>query len=166
MLSGFRYTKPKTEDEDAATDLSDISGNEDWFEYITDENGNKVWNKDSAKNVGLYKRIADVTAYLMDPEAGKKKYRLHANYSPEHMSAMQELYNQNKDVWDSRIAEIKARVESGNAKPEDIAFLKNFFIVEPSENIAARQKQAAIDAEKKRFSDSGFDYDTWSPYIT
>lgn len=42
-------------------------------------------------------RLDDMSAYLSDPEAGKKIYKLASQYTPEHMSALQGLYNQSKD---------------------------------------------------------------------
>ena len=80
-------------------------------------------------------RLDDMTAYLRDPEAGKKTYRLASEYTPQHMSALQGLYDQSKDRWDDTLNQIKERARNNQLSPDDIKFLNNFFIAKPSESI-------------------------------
>ena len=99
-----------------------------------------------------------MTAYLRDPETGKKTYRLASEYTPQHMSALQGLYDQNKDRWDDTLNQIKERARNNQLSDSDIAFLNNFFIAKP-DAIPEEAEAAALAADKKRFADAGFDYD-------
>ena len=166
-IGSFHYQVPKVTEE-TPTNLKDIYGDTAWFDYI-DKDGTKVWSENSAKNAGLMQRLDDMTAYLSDPEAGKKIYKLASQYTPEHMSALQGLYNQSKDRWADTLNQIKTRARNNQLDEDDIKFLNNFFIAKPNatpEEIAAAEEAAALAADKKRFVDAGFDYDKWSPYLT
>ena len=165
-IGSFHYQVPK-ETEETPTNLKDIYGDTAWFDYI-DKDGTKVWSENSAKNAGLMQRLDDMTAYLSDPEAGKKIYKLASQYTPEHMSALQGLYNQRKDSWADILDQIKTRAKNNQLGEDDIKFLNNFFIAKPvatPEEIAKTEAEAKEAADKKRFADAGYDYDKWSPYI-
>ena len=165
-IGSFHYQVPK-ETEETPTNLKDIYGDTAWFDYI-DKDGTQVWSENSAKNAGLMQRLDDMTAYLSDPEAGKKIYKLASQYTPEHMSALQGLYNQRKDGWADILDQIKTRAKNNQLGEDDIKFLNNFFIAKPvatPEEIAKTEAEAKEAADKKRFADAGYDYDKWSPYI-
>lgn len=162
---GSFHWQPNDKKEDETSNLKDIYGDTAWFDYIDNEDGTKSWSENSAKNAGLMQRLDDMTAYLSDPEAGKKMYRLASQYTPEHMSALQGLYNQSKDRWADTLNQIKTRARNNQLGEDDIKFLNNFFIAKPNAT-PEETEAAALAADKKRFADAGLDYDKWSPYLT
>lgn len=95
-------------------------------------------------------RLDDMTTYLSDPEAGKKAYRLASQYTPEHMSALQGLYNQSKDRWTDTLDQIKTRARNNQLGEDDIKFLNNFFIAKPdeSETVTSENGLSAADRTK------------------
>ena len=151
-IGSFHYQVPKKEEE-APTNLRDISSDKQWFEFTKGEDGKEKWN-DSVFNSSLFQRIDDVTSWLKDPEAGKKSYRLGSGYTDAYMQAFQNLYKQNEADWDSKIQGIKDRLRAGIQDPADIAFLKNFFITKPD---ATPEETAAAEdaANKKKWTDAG-----------
>ena len=129
-IGSFHYQVPKEVEE--TPDLTNIYGDQTFYEYNTDEKGNKTWLDNSSKNIGIEKRLADWTDYLSDFEAGKKKYKLGDWYSPERVDALRSLYAQyNPETWNSAITAIGERAKSNSLTPNDKAFLENFNIVEP-----------------------------------
>ena len=164
-LAGIAYTGSEGQNgNNASTDLTDIYGNESWFDYIKGDDGKLSWDKNSSLNASLMKRVDDMSAYLNGTDEDKKKYRLGSEYSSQHMSGLQALYDQNKDRWANDLQQVKDRIQNGTYTDEDLAFLKNFFIIKPEEPVD--EAAIALDKEKRRFKDSGFDYNTWSPYLS
>lgn len=153
-IGSFHYQVPKVAEE--TPDLANIYGDQTWYEYNTDENGNKTWLDNSSKNIGIAKRLADMTDYLSDIESGKKKYKLGDWYSPERIDALKGLYGQySPDTWNSAIAAIGERAKNNSLTPEDIAFLKNFNIVDPGEAVNTNTGTGLSAGDKQKWQNAG-----------
>ena len=158
ILSGWIPNSNKQTTE-TPTNLTDIFGNRDWFEYNTDENGKKTYLNNSSKNNLLMQRLDNMTEYLSDEEAGKKKYKLGQEYDTQRMAGLRQLFNTNKDKWGTTVDTLKTRIQSGeDLTPEEIAFLENFNIAKgdgiSSGSVDTTGKLSATDRTK--WNNAGF----------
>lgn len=152
-LSGFTYNdKPA---ETPTSNLTDIYGNQLWYEWTDDEKGNKVLVKDAAANRGITSRIAALSDYLnMSDEAAAKKYKLGSWYDAQRMQALRDLYKAHPTDWQATIDRIAANAAKGPdaLTAEDKAFLKHFNIGEgassASDSGSASTKLSAADRTK------------------
>ncbi len=147
--------------------LDNIFGNETWFDYITNEDGTKTYSKDSAKNALIKQRLEKWSKGLpMTEEDFKKTYSLDSWYTPDKVAGIRAIYGNyaTPEQWQARIAEIEERAQNNTLRPEDKQLLAAFNIVEGANPNAATDAEA--NKNKKRFTDAGFDYDKWSPYLT
>jgi len=163
LLSGFRPgSASKSSD---TSNLADIFGNRVWYDY--DDSGKYL--KDAGDNLAIAKRLSDWTTYLGVPEEeGNKSYRIDSEYGAPQRQALRQLYEQNKDNWATVLQQIGERAEQGQdaLTAEDKAFLRNFNIYEDEAASAEVKAKKEADAAKKRYTDAGYDYNIWSPYIT
>ena len=154
LLSGFTYNDKPTENT-TSSNLTDIYGNQLWYEWTDDKNGNKVLVQDAAANRGITSRIAALSDFLgMSDEAAAKKYKLGSWYDAQRMQALRDLYKAHPTDWQATIDRIAANAAKGPdaLTAEDKAFLKHFNIGEgassASDSGSASTKLSAADRTK------------------
>lgn len=110
----------------------------------------------AGENIAIAQRLADVTSYLKDPEAGKKAYRLGSWYTPDRVAALQGLYGKyTPETWQAGLDAIAERAKSNTLSAEDRAFLANFNIVEPDEATATTSGTGLSAADRTKWNNAG-----------
>lgn len=110
----------------------------------------------AGENIAIAQRLADVTSYLKDPEAGKKAYRLGSWYTPDRVAALQGLYGKyTPETWQAGLDAIAERAKSNTLSAEDRAFLANFNIVEPDEAAATTSGSVLSAADRTKWNNAG-----------
>ena len=154
-IGSFHY-QPNDKKEDETSNLKDIYGDKTWYKYDVDKDGNKTWLDNAGENIAIAQRLADVTSYLKDPEAGKKAYRLGSWYTPDRVAALQGLYGKyTPETWQAGLDAIAERAKANNLTPEDRAFLANFNIVEPNEADATTSGNGLSAADRTKWNNAG-----------
>lgn len=153
---GTFHWQPNDKTENEATNLKDIYGDKTWYKYDVDKDGNKTWLDNAGENIAIAQRLADVTSYLKDPEAGKKAYRLGSWYTPDRVAALQGLYGKyTPETWQAGLDAIAERAKSNTLSAEDRAFLANFNIVEPDEAAATTSGSGLSAADRTKWNNAG-----------
>lgn len=153
---GSFHWQPNDKKEDETSNLKDIYGDKTWYKYDVDKDGNKTWLDNAGENIAIAQRLADVTSYLKDPEAGKKAYRLGSWYTPDRVAALQGLYGKyTPETWQAGLDAIAERAKSNTLYAEDRAFLANFNIVEPDEAAATTSGSGLSAADRTKWNNAG-----------
>lgn len=153
---GSFHWQPNDKKEDETSNLKDIYGDKTWYKYDVDKDGNKTWLDNAGENIAIAQRLADVTSYLKDPEAGKKAYRLGSWYTPDRVAALQGLYGKyTPETWQASLDAIAERAKSNTLSAEDRAFLANFNIVEPDEATATTSGNGLSAADRTKWNNAG-----------
>lgn len=161
LLSGFSFDdKPK----EVPLNLQDIYGNRVFYKYKENEDGTKTLLKDDPQSLEIASRLKAMSDYLSHPEEeSKKKYKLADWYSPQRLSGLRALYNQNQSRWQTVLDEIGKRAETGNLTPEDLAFLENFNIGDNKNGIGNSPQDDTSgklsNADRKKWKDAGYSDD-------
>lgn len=169
LLSGFRYGNTSA-GTTTPEDLKNIYGNRVYFKYKVNNDGSKTYLADDADNLEIGRRLSLWGNYLMGTDEDRKGYSLADWYNPQRVEALKTLYANHPSDWNTVIDNIKKKAQAGqDLNANEIAFLEHFNIGQSADAITQNETNAKANAEeaalKRKFADSGFDYDTWSPYL-
>jgi len=156
--SAVAFAKVNMDEEDAKPEaaLPELEGgNNRWFVYEKDKDGNWIYSQDSPTNLSLQALISNAKRYVSD-EAFRNQYAK-TGWTQPWLKAYENAVANNQD-WNTIMSNIEDRIQhKGTLDASDKEWLKILGIVEPSTDGTGGTKEDDTKIVLRAPKDSGID---------